>query len=208
MARLVWLLIVILPAVASDDKIDRATLKGVNAVCTVVEISDQAKSAINKTNLQIAIEGRLQRAGIPVDKTATTCLYLSVRALQAIGRPGLSKREKPIPLFAVDVRLEFLQTVTLSRDPATKAYAPTWSSANMATVPASELDSAAGDLAGGLLQVFVTAYKSVNPGNANLPIGGSPTVAKSLPARYRTQAAASAYRQDSPSAKPAPSGVR
>jgi hypothetical protein len=164
MARLAWLLIVILPAVASDDKIDRATLKGVNAVCVVVDVADLAKSAIDKDNLQAAIEGRLRRIGISVDKTATTCVYLSVRVVQAIGKPGLGKREKPIPLYALDVRLEFLQTVTLSRDPTTKAYAPTWSSANMATVPAADLDSAAGDIASGLMQQFVTAYKSVNPG--------------------------------------------
>src|SRR5580692_12408281 len=108
MARLAWLLIATLLAVASDDKIDRATLKGVHAVCAVVEISDQAKSAVNKNNLQTAIEGRLHRAGIPVDKTATTCLYLNVEALQAVGKPALGKREKPIPLYALDVRLEFL----------------------------------------------------------------------------------------------------
>jgi hypothetical protein len=157
------LLIPLLAAAPSDDKIDRATLKGVNTVCTVVEISDQVKFAINKESLEAAIEGRLHRAGIPVDKSATTCLYLDVRALQAVGKPVIGKREKPIPLYALDVRLEFLQTVTLSRDPAAKAYAPTWSSANMATVPASDLDSAAADMTGGLLQLFVTAYKSVNP---------------------------------------------
>jgi hypothetical protein len=157
------LLLSFLPASASDDKIDRATLKGVTAVCAVVEISDQAKSTVNKDNLQAAVEGRLHRAGVMVDKEATTCLYLTVRALQAIGKPVIGKKEKPIPLYALDVRLEFLQTVTLSRDPGTKTYAPTWSSANMATVPAADLDSAAGDMAGGLLQLFANAYKSANP---------------------------------------------
>lgn len=162
-ATLLWLLFSLI-AVASDDKIDRATLKGVNAVCMVIEISDQAKSTVNKDNLEAAMEGRLHRAGIPVDKSATTCLYLNIRALQAIGKPGLvAKREKPIPLYALDVRLEFLQTVTLSRDPAAKAYAPTWSSANLATVAAADLDSAAADMTGGLLQLFVAAYKSANP---------------------------------------------
>src|SRR5579862_1590942 len=102
-----WLLLPLIAASASDDKIDRATLKGVNAVCTVVEISDQVKSGINKDNLQAALEARLHRAGIPVDKTATTCLYLDVRGLQAVGKQVLGKREKPIPLYALDVRLEF-----------------------------------------------------------------------------------------------------
>jgi hypothetical protein len=138
---------------ASDDKTDRATLKGVTSVCVVVE---------GKADAQAAIEEKLTDAGIPVDKKATTCLYLNVRTLQAVGRQGIAKRERPIPLYAVDVRLEFLQTVILSRDKTIKTYAPTWSSSNMATVSADELAKTVVELATGLTDQFVIAYKSVN----------------------------------------------
>jgi hypothetical protein len=139
-------------AAASDDKTDRVTLKGVMSVCTVVE---------GHKDLQAAIEKKLTDAGISTDKNATTCLYLNVRTLQAVGRAS-GKKEKPIPLYAVDLRLEFLQMVILSRDKTIKAYAPTWSSTNTATVSAEELGKTELEMAAGLVDQFVIAYKSAN----------------------------------------------
>jgi hypothetical protein len=60
------------------------------------------------------------------------------------------------------VRLEFLQTVALTRDPAAKTYAPTWSSANMATVSSEDLDKTALEVTTSLMDQFIAAYKSVN----------------------------------------------
>ena len=150
-------------ASASDDKSDRATLKGIKAVCVVVEGTDQAHSKLSKDQLQSDIEGKLKQAGISIDKSGTTCLYVNVRALQAIGRQAIVRKERPIPLYAVDVRLEFLQTVALTRDPSAKAYAPTWSMANMATVASDDLSKTALEITISLVDQFVTAYKSVNP---------------------------------------------
>jgi hypothetical protein len=150
-------------ASASDDKTDRATLKGIKSVCVVVEGTDQAHSKLSKEQLQTDIEGKLKQAGISIDKSGTTCLYLNVRALQAIGRQAIRRKEKPIPLYAIDVRLEFLQTVALTRDPAAKTYAPTWSTANMATVASDDLGKTALEITKSLVDQFVTAYKSVNP---------------------------------------------
>jgi hypothetical protein len=150
-------------ASASDDKTDRATLKGIKAMCVVVEGTDQAHSKLSKEQLQSDIEGKLKQAGISIDKSGTTCLYLNVRALQALGRQPIGRKEKPIPLYAVDVRLEFLQTVALTRDPATKTYAPTWSTANMATVASDDLGKTALEITISLVDQFVTAYQTVNP---------------------------------------------
>jgi hypothetical protein len=150
-------------ASASDDKADRATLKGIKTVCVVVETADQARYKFSKEALQTDIEGKLKQAGIDVDKNGTTCLYLNVRALQAIERQAIRRKEKPIPLYAVDVRLEFLQTVALTRDPTAKTDAPTWSVANMATVAADDLGGTALEITTSLVDQFVTAYKSVNP---------------------------------------------
>jgi hypothetical protein len=150
-------------ASASDDKTDRATLKGIKAVCVVVEVADQSRSKFSKEELQAEIEGKLKQAGIQVDKSGTTCLYLNVRALQAMERQAIRRKEKLIPLYAVDLRLEFLQTVSLTRDSAVKTYAPTWSSANMATVAADDLGKTALEITTSLADQFVTAYKSVNP---------------------------------------------
>ena len=153
---LLWLTAI---ACASDDKTDRATLKGVTGVCTVVEAPDR----LRKEDLQAAIEKKLTQAEIPIDKNATTCLFLNVRALQALGRQVIGRKDKPIPLYAVDLRLELLQTVLLSRDKTTKAYAPTWSTENMATVSADELAKTVTEMTAGLVDRFVAAYKSANP---------------------------------------------
>ena len=164
MAKSLFILLSLaLIASASDDKTDRATLKGIKSVCAVVEIADQAHSKLSKDQLQSDIEGKLKQAGISIDKSGTTCLYLNVRALQAIGRQVIRRKEKPIPLYAVDLRLEFLQTVALTRDAAVKTYAPTWSTANMATVASDDLDKTALEITSSLVDQFVTAYKSVNP---------------------------------------------
>src|SRR5215472_11170964 len=83
-------------AFASDDETDRATLKGVNRACIVIEVTDQAaKGGVDKAKLQAEMEERLTKAGVTVDNAATTCLYLNVRALQAVAGKG-----KQIPLFA------------------------------------------------------------------------------------------------------------
>jgi len=144
---------------ASDDKSDRATLKGVKTVCVVIDVSVEAdRGGVDKDKLQSEIEGRLQRQGATVDKNATTCLYLNVRALRAVGGKG-----KPLPLYAADFRLEFLQTAALTRDPTLKTFAPTWSSENMTTVPAADLGETALEIAASLVDQFIAAYKSVNP---------------------------------------------
>jgi hypothetical protein len=146
-------------ACASDDKTDRATLKGIKAVCVVVEVSAEAiRGGVDKDKLQSDVEGRLQQQGAPFDKNATTCVYLNVRALQAMGGKG-----KPLPLYAADFRLELLQTVALLRDPASKTFAPTWSSENMTTVPAADLGETAFEIVASLVDQFVAAYKSANP---------------------------------------------
>ena len=160
--RLFILLSLVVIASASDDKTDRATLKGIKSMCVVVEVADQTHSKLNKEELQTEIEGKLKQAGIAVDKNGTTCLYLNARVLQALGRQAIRRKEKPIPLYAVDLRLEFLQTVALTRDPTIKTYAPTWSTANMATVASDDLNKAALEITTSLVDQFITSYKSVN----------------------------------------------
>ena len=154
------LLLIPLALLASDDKTDRATLRGIKGVCTVVEVLDQTKDAaigLSQEKLQSVIQGKLQEAGIPLDKNSTACLYFNVRPLPAMG-----KNNKPIGLYSVDFKLEFMQAVTLARDPAVRAYAPTWSVSNLANVPADDLDRTAREVAVDLVSRFTRAYHSVN----------------------------------------------
>jgi hypothetical protein len=73
---------------ASDDKADRATLRGIKSVCTVVEVNGPTLEGVplSRERLQAEIDGRLASAGITVDKTATTCLYLAVQLLPAMAQ--------------------------------------------------------------------------------------------------------------------------
>src|SRR5215470_14356908 len=123
---------------ASDDKTDRASLRGIKALCLAVEVTDQGQGAGNGPNqeqLLMEVRDRLRWAGIPLDKDSTTCLYLNVRPL-----PAMAKNNKPVGLYAIDFKLEFMQAVTLARDPTIRAYASTWSLANLANVPAPEVE--------------------------------------------------------------------
>src|SRR5438874_3447283 len=116
---------------ASDDKADRDTLRGVKAVCTVVEVTGPSQEGIpvSRERLQAEVDGRLASSGISVDKNATTCLYLTVRLLPAMAQnklPAMKKGSRPTGLYALDLNLQFLQTAALVRDPALNTYAPTW----------------------------------------------------------------------------------
>jgi hypothetical protein len=160
MTRLILLLLALaVIALASDDKTDRNSLRGVKAVCTVVEVDQPQGSAnlLNQDQLQSEILNKLRRAAIPLDKDATTCLYLNVRPLAAMG-----KNNKPIGLYAIDLKLEFMQAVTLARDPTIRAYAATWSLANLANVPAQEVERSTREVAIDLVNKFIRAYQSVN----------------------------------------------
>ena len=154
------LLLIILATVAaaSDDKTDRATLHGIKAVCTIVEITGPPGISITKEQLQAEVDGRLLAAGIPQDKDSTACLYLNMRPLPAMG-----KGNKPAGLYALEMSVQVLQTVVVSRDPTLKTYAPTWSFSNLATVPTEDLRHTARQMTIDLADRFVDAYRSANP---------------------------------------------
>jgi len=153
---------------ASDDKTDRATLRGIKEVCVIVELTGptQVGVPVSKDRLQTEIEGRVTASGLSINKEATACLFLHVQPLPALGRnklPALGRNNKPVGLYALELSLQLMQTVSLTRDPSVKTYAPTWSVANMATLPAEDVDPAARQITVDLVDRFVQAYQSVNP---------------------------------------------
>jgi hypothetical protein len=161
-ARFIALLLFWLAAIAfaSDDKMDRATLRGIKALCLVVEVMNQgqgADSGLSQEQLYSDVRDRVRWAGIPFDKDSTTCLYMNVRALPAMG-----KNNKPVGLYAIDFKLEFMQAVTLARDASVRAYASTWSLANLANVPAQDVERTTREVSIDLVNKFIKAYQSVN----------------------------------------------
>jgi hypothetical protein len=153
---------------ASDDKTDRATLRGVKAVCTVVDVTGPSLEGVplSKERLHAEVDGRLASAGIAVDKNATSCLYLTAELLPALEQSkgkASAKSSRPTGLYALQMNLQFLQTVTLVRDPAIKTYVPTWSLANMATLPADDIAPTTRQITVDLTDRFVQAFQSANP---------------------------------------------
>jgi len=150
---------------ASDDELDRKTLRGIKSVCTIVEITGptQAGVPVSKERLQAELDGRVAATGVAINRDATTCLYLSVRPLPAMGRTKtIGRNDKPIGLHALEITLQFLQTATLTRDPSIKAYAPTWSVSNLATVASEDVPATARQITVDLADRFVKAYQSAN----------------------------------------------
>lgn len=146
---------------AADDKTDRETLRGIKSVCVVVEISNSAdgrKTGLTSQSLQAVVEGRIRQTDLELDKDAKQCLYLNVRPLQALGQKG-----KPVGLYAISFSLEFMQTVALTRQPAIKSFAATWSTGNLATVSVEDVRADARQIAVDLADRFLEAYRSVNP---------------------------------------------
>ena len=66
--------------------------------------------------------------------------------------------------FIADCGLcDAFQTVALNRDPTLKAYAPTWSVSNLATLPAEDIAPTARQIAVDLADRFVQAFQQANP---------------------------------------------
>lgn len=144
---------------AADDKTDRATMRGIKAVCTIVEVTGptQAGAPVSKERLLAELDGRVTASGLALDRDATTCLFLNVRPLPAMGR-----NNKPVGLYALDITLQLMQMVSVTRDPSIKTYAPTWSVSNLANVPTDDIAATARQITVDLADRFVQAYQSVN----------------------------------------------
>ncbi len=161
-----WIPVILLlarsTAFAGDDQNNRATLRGIKTVCVVAEIGnvpDEERAGLTARLLQMDAEDKLLDAGLSLNPDAVQCLYLHVSLVQAVG----GKNRKPTGLFAGSFRVEFLQTVTLTRANTIKTFAPTWSAENLATIPAGELRTSTREILASLVAKFIAAYRSANP---------------------------------------------
>ena len=140
------------------------TLKGLRGVEVVAEMSETSatllqKDGVGESQLQTRVEAKLRQAGIRVltqeegDKApASPYLYLNINSTQMQGKP----------LFAsVAIALELQERVVLQRGKKT-AFAATWSTATVGTVPADDVRSIY-DRVGDLVDEFVNDYLAANP---------------------------------------------
>jgi len=78
------------------------------------------------------------------------------------GRGAVGRAVVPRRLRSDRERLRNEQAATLARDPAIRAYASTWSLANLANVPAQDIERTTREVTIDLVEKFIRAYQSVN----------------------------------------------
>lgn len=141
--------------VSSDAPLDRATLRGLKAVKAIVDSPDgDALQQAGLTTAKLAgqIEQRIAKAGIPVDPNAREFVGLRVTFAHA------KKTD-----YALGLTLAVYQNVSLSRDPAMKTMAETWSGESILLVPPRMLGEAVANTLDQLVDQFIAAYRSANP---------------------------------------------
>ena len=142
-------------AAPSDAPLDRATLRGLKTVKAVVDSADgvaMQAAGLTPAKLAAQIEQRLAKAGIPVDPKAIEFVGLRITFAHA------RKTD-----YALGVTLGMYQNVTLTRDPAVKTMAETWSGDSILLVPPRLLAEAVANTVDQLTDQFIAAYRSTNP---------------------------------------------
>ena len=141
------------PAVstASDEEATRRSLKGIPAFRVVVEqvgSNVQKRSALKVENLQADVERQLERAGIPVSKSADAVLYANVAVV--CGED-----------CAFNVQVEVQQRVRLERrSKVGPLLAPTWSTRGTGLV--ARRSSVIRESLREQVDQFVAAYRATN----------------------------------------------
>ena len=137
----------------SDAPMDRATLRGLKAVRAVVDAPAAMEQAgVTGAKLAAQMEQRLTKAGIPIDRQALEFVGLRVTFAHA------RKTD-----YALAVTLSMYQNVTLTRDPAIKTMAETWSGESVLLVPPKLLNEAMSNTVNELVDQFIAAWQAANP---------------------------------------------
>jgi hypothetical protein len=145
------------PVTAADSQVERASLTGLTAMSVVVEDLGPlaAKAGLSTDAMQKDVEGRLRQAGLTITSDADAYVYVHV----TVADPGGTL---PIP-YVVDVSL--MQEVTLPRGVKTRTplQCPTWSVNRLGLTTTDRLRPLLTERVNEFVDLFVTAYRSVNP---------------------------------------------
>ena len=142
-------------ALPADNPGTRKTLHGAEQIKVVVEPLKWAieNAGLKTAQLRTDTELKLRLAGIRVvspNDPGKPSLHVNVRVIK------FGQRDR----YVFNIAVEFIQTVSLERNPRVKIDATTWSTAVTGT---SHKLSTVRDQVGELVDVFINAYLSVNP---------------------------------------------
>jgi len=140
----------------ADTQIERDSLRDLDGVRVVVE---SPGGALDKDQLQKAVESRLRAAGIKVQNQGDFPVgdpFLRARVTTTAETNGLA---------GYNVELEFVQIVFLRRNPAlTFNTAQTWKAkGQMGLAPAARLAGKVQDELSAQVNQFIEAYRASNP---------------------------------------------
>jgi hypothetical protein len=138
--------------VATDEPVERQTLKGIKFIAVHVESLRPEVESDGLTQAQIKsdVEQRLRQSGIQVNDGASATLIVNVNAV-LVGQAA--------PLYAVSAQVDFQQDVVVRGLDAT---ASTWSIGGVAAVGRANLPMVR-DFVRSKVDKFIDAYFSVNP---------------------------------------------
>jgi hypothetical protein len=139
---------------AGDAPLDRATLRGLDAVNVVVDHVDPAlqKEEITQGALQARVAERLRAAGIKVDDKAASFVGLRV----------LHVREGRFSPYALSLNLGAYQQVTLVRDPKVKTSTQTWEVETVLAAGSKVVYRACMNSVDELADRFIAAWRQAN----------------------------------------------
>ena len=163
---------------AEDTNEARATLRAIEAVCVQVKHFDPelrvqlGKGGLTEDALQIAVERKLEAAGIKVlseekisKSDCPAFLYVNFQILvpetkftYTVEGEQISK-DKPVERYFYGVDIELRQMVSLKRDLSAEAFSITW---QVESVGMRRLALIKDDIKR-LVDVFIEAYISENP---------------------------------------------
>lgn len=146
---------------AQDNEFSRPSLKGLGSIGVAIADSDPALECegFGKDQLRTDVEGRLRQSGIKILSEA--------ELLKTPGSPHLYVslsfvNMAALPQRAYYITLEFIQEVTLRRNPEQVSSAVTWSVSVEGTASSENISKISDGLTA-LVDRFIGAYRSMNP---------------------------------------------
>lgn len=138
---------------ASDAPLDRATLRGIQAVNVVIDPipSEVASEGATDDTLRTRLEQRLRDAGVKVDNSSNEFVAFRLRSVKANRGP-----------FAIAASIAVYQPVTLVRDKNLRTVTQTWEVETVLLADAKQVNRACLDSIDELAGRFVSAYQAVN----------------------------------------------
>jgi hypothetical protein len=139
---------------AGDSNIDRATLRGLKAVNVVIDHLDPQleDQGLTQDMLRSRVEDRLRKGAIPIDKNALEFVGLHITSMQSGKGP-----------YSLCFSMAFYQPVTLVRDSKIRTASQTWDVNAILVVSPKPMMQSLLNTADQLTDLFVNAYRFVNP---------------------------------------------